>query len=155
MTSWTVTCQDPMSMGFPRQTYWSGLPFPSLGHVMGMLNQKTHFRLLLEFLLYFTFDEFLSSISSDIFEIPVRLGLRALKLDKFTQIMIHLTFPKLFNILEIWKTTSSHYCFDNSAWDLDGEMWMMLHPWFFSDHLWKYYEWNDLFNFKRHQREHS
>ena len=90
-----------MSMGFPRQTYWSGLPFPSLGHVMGMLNQKTHFRLLLEFLLYFTFDEFLSSISYDIFEIPVRLGLRALKLDKFTQIMIHLTFPKLFNILEI------------------------------------------------------
>ena len=144
-----------MSMGFPRQTSWSGLPFPSLGHVMGMLNEKTHFLLLLEFFLYFTFDEFLSSISSDIFEIPVRLGLRALKLDKFTQIMIHLTFPKLFNILEIWKTTSSHYCFDNSSWDLDREMWMMLYPWFFSDHLWKYYEWNDLFNFKRHQREHS
>ena len=90
-----------MFIGFPRQTYWNGLPFSSVGHVMGMLSQKTHFLLLLEFFLYFIFDEFLSSILSDIFEIPVRLGLRALKLNKFTQIMIHLTFPKLFNILEI------------------------------------------------------
>ena len=28
---WTVSCQAPLSMGFPRQEYWSGLPFPSLG----------------------------------------------------------------------------------------------------------------------------
>ena len=26
---WTVACQTPLSMGFPRQEYWSGLPFPS------------------------------------------------------------------------------------------------------------------------------
>ena len=31
MTPWTVACQAPLSMGFPRQEYWSGLPFPSLG----------------------------------------------------------------------------------------------------------------------------
>ena len=30
-TSWTVTRQIPLSMGFPRQEYWSGLPFPSPG----------------------------------------------------------------------------------------------------------------------------
>ena len=30
-TPWTVTCQSPSSMGFSRQRYWSGLPFPSLG----------------------------------------------------------------------------------------------------------------------------
>ena len=28
MTSWTVTYQAPLSMGFSRQEYWSGLPFP-------------------------------------------------------------------------------------------------------------------------------
>ena len=28
-TSWTVAYQAPPSMGFPRQEYWSGLPFPS------------------------------------------------------------------------------------------------------------------------------
>ena len=28
---WTVTCQTPLSMGFPRQEYWSGWPFPSPG----------------------------------------------------------------------------------------------------------------------------
>ena len=28
---WTVACQTPLSIGFPRQEYWSGLPFPSPG----------------------------------------------------------------------------------------------------------------------------
>ena len=30
-TPWTVARQAHPSMGFPRQEYWSGLPFPSLG----------------------------------------------------------------------------------------------------------------------------
>ena len=30
-TLWTVAHQAPPSMGFSRQEYWSGLPFPSLG----------------------------------------------------------------------------------------------------------------------------
>ena len=28
VTPWTVACQAPLSMGFSRQEYWSGLPFP-------------------------------------------------------------------------------------------------------------------------------
>ena len=28
-TQWTVACQSPLSMGFSRQEYWSGLPFPT------------------------------------------------------------------------------------------------------------------------------
>ena len=31
VTPWTVAHQAPPSMGFSRQEYWSGLPFPSLG----------------------------------------------------------------------------------------------------------------------------
>ena len=31
VTPWTITRQAPPSMGFPRQEYWSGLPFPSPG----------------------------------------------------------------------------------------------------------------------------
>ena len=27
---WTVVCQAPLSMGFSRQEYWSGLPFLTL-----------------------------------------------------------------------------------------------------------------------------
>ena len=30
-TPWTVAYQAPRSMGFSRQEYWSGLPFPSPG----------------------------------------------------------------------------------------------------------------------------
>ena len=28
---WTVDDQAPLSMEFPKQEYWSGLPFPTLG----------------------------------------------------------------------------------------------------------------------------
>ena len=31
VTPWTVARQAPLSMGFPRQEYRSGLPFPSPG----------------------------------------------------------------------------------------------------------------------------
>ena len=31
VTPWTVACQAALSMGFSRQEYWSGLPFPSPG----------------------------------------------------------------------------------------------------------------------------
>ena len=31
VTLWTVAHQAPLSMGFSRQEYWSGLPFPSAG----------------------------------------------------------------------------------------------------------------------------
>ena len=30
-TPWTVAYQAPLSVGFSRQEYWSGLPFPSPG----------------------------------------------------------------------------------------------------------------------------
>ena len=31
VTLWTIRHQAPLSMGFPRQEYWSGLPFPPPG----------------------------------------------------------------------------------------------------------------------------
>ena len=31
LVDWTVAHQAPMSMGFSKQEYWSGLPFPSPG----------------------------------------------------------------------------------------------------------------------------
>ena len=31
VTPWTIVCEAPLSTGFPRQEYWSGLPFPSPG----------------------------------------------------------------------------------------------------------------------------
>ena len=34
MTPQTVACQAPLSMGFPRQEYQSGLPFPSPGDIL-------------------------------------------------------------------------------------------------------------------------
>ena len=33
-TPWTTAHQVPLSMGFPRQEYWSGLPFPTPGHLL-------------------------------------------------------------------------------------------------------------------------
>ena len=33
VTSWTIAYWTPPSMGFSRQEYWSGLPFPSPGEL--------------------------------------------------------------------------------------------------------------------------
>ena len=33
MTPWTVALQAPLSVRFPRQEYWSGLPFPPPGNL--------------------------------------------------------------------------------------------------------------------------
>ena len=33
VTPWTVVCLAPLSMGFSRQEYWSGFPFPSPGDI--------------------------------------------------------------------------------------------------------------------------
>ena len=34
VTPWTITCQAPLSVGFSRQEYWTGLPFPSPGDLL-------------------------------------------------------------------------------------------------------------------------
>ena len=39
VTPWTVTCQAPQSVGFSRQEYWSGLPFPSPGSPLNISSQ--------------------------------------------------------------------------------------------------------------------
>ena len=33
---WTGARQAPLSRGFPRQEYWSGLPLPTPGDLLGM-----------------------------------------------------------------------------------------------------------------------
>ena len=35
VTPWTVARQTPLSMEFPRQVYWNGLPFPPPGDLLG------------------------------------------------------------------------------------------------------------------------
>ena len=35
VTPWTVASEAPPSVGFPREEYWSGLPFHSLGDLPG------------------------------------------------------------------------------------------------------------------------
>ena len=42
---WTIVHQDPLSMGFPRQEYWSELPFPSPG-------DQTHISCIGRWILY-------------------------------------------------------------------------------------------------------
>ena len=38
---WTVAHQAPLSMGFSRQEYWSGLPFPPLGDLSNPVIELT------------------------------------------------------------------------------------------------------------------
>ena len=36
-TPWTAAYQAPLSMGFSRQRYWSGVPLPSLHDLLGLV----------------------------------------------------------------------------------------------------------------------
>ena len=40
-TLWTVACQAPLSMGFSRQEYWSGLPCPPPGDLPDLGTEQT------------------------------------------------------------------------------------------------------------------
>ena len=50
VTPSTVVHQDPLSMEFPMQEYWSGLPFPSPGYfpTQGSNQGLLHFRKILK-----------------------------------------------------------------------------------------------------------
>ena len=41
VTLWTVASQAPLSMGFSRQEYWSGFPYPPLGDLSNSEIQPT------------------------------------------------------------------------------------------------------------------
>ena len=45
-TPWTVACRAPLSMGFSRQEYFSGLPFPSPGYLPDPESQDLMFKKL-------------------------------------------------------------------------------------------------------------
>ena len=51
-TPWTVACQAPLFMGFSRQEYWSGLPFPSPGESFPPRNRTLNCRQILYQLSY-------------------------------------------------------------------------------------------------------
>ena len=46
-TPWTAAYQAPPSMGFSRQEYWSGVPFPSLSHTYTCIHSPINFYLVL------------------------------------------------------------------------------------------------------------
>ena len=41
VTPWTIVPQAPLSMGFSRQEYWSGLPFPPPGDLLNPGTEST------------------------------------------------------------------------------------------------------------------
>ena len=45
-TPWTIACQAPLSMGFSRQEYWSGLPFPSPGDLPNLRDRTQVFHIV-------------------------------------------------------------------------------------------------------------
>ena len=52
-TPWTVAHQTPLSMGFPRQEYWSGVPFPSpIGSLLNTISDHVIMELFSHLLHY-------------------------------------------------------------------------------------------------------
>ena len=55
VTSWTVDRQPPLTMGFPRQEFWSGLPFPSPGDLPNPGVKPVSTALQADFILFFIY----------------------------------------------------------------------------------------------------
>ena len=49
VTPWTIACQAPLSMGFSRQEYWCGLPFPALKDLSNLRIKPAYFALTSRF----------------------------------------------------------------------------------------------------------
>ena len=49
-TPWTVAHQPPLSMGFSRKEYWSGLPFPPPGNLLNPGTKPRSPTLLVDYL---------------------------------------------------------------------------------------------------------
>ena len=45
--TWTIACRAPLSMGFPRQDYWRGLPFPLPGDLPNSMSSSLQGRFLI------------------------------------------------------------------------------------------------------------
>ena len=45
-TPWTVAYQASPSMGFSRQEYWSGLPFPSPGDLPNLGIERSKYKII-------------------------------------------------------------------------------------------------------------
>ena len=43
VTPWTAACQAPLSKGFSREEYWSGLPFPPAEEMPSPVSCAQHF----------------------------------------------------------------------------------------------------------------
>ena len=71
---WTIACQAPLSMGYPRQEYWSGMPFPSPGDLEAIIGAWNRSPLLVyngddECTARLSFQQFISIFSRGIFHL--------------------------------------------------------------------------------------
>ena len=91
-TPWTVAHQAPLSMGFPRQEYWSGVPFPSpggasLGGSEAPLTSVLYigFHVKKQFLLLKSFENTKTS--------PVSIKANKMKVERRSETMTQVSWP--------------------------------------------------------------
>ena len=90
-TPWTVTHQASLSMGFPRQEYWSGLPFPSPGDLPFSTTEppgKPRLTTFFKFGNLWSWQAIFKNINSQIFLVWVRTGTNFLESNKAIMIII-------------------------------------------------------------------
>ena len=137
VTSWTVAHQAPLSMGFSRQEYWSGLPWPPLLQgIFGIQGLNAHLRVSCtgKWALYHSCH--LGSLQ------PLLTGPDFIDFyDRFPLILLHLILSHIWRERKDIKKMSEKlfqssvakicffFLFINSWWSVQVFCCFMTHPW--------------------------
>ena len=129
VTLWTAAHQAPPSLGFSRQEYWSGLPFPSLIHA-GMLSHFSRVRLCATLWMTegricargrVTFHQSSSILGSNLYLVRTEETLRAKELSKFLLQVLHLPNKEAMTVRQLAPHSEA-----NENWALPQQFWEMI-----------------------------
>ena len=121
-TPQTVACQAPLSIGFSRQEYWSGQPFPTLLQVIFLTQELNlgllHCRQILYCLSHIIYIYGLSPVDPNVPLIPTfKLWEQVLRIELY--LFEHLCYSRLFFISSTSNPTAITYILELLAFNCE------------------------------------
>ena len=113
---WTVACQSPQPMEFPRQEYCDGLPFPSSQYLPNPGKIRISRQVVLCHWAMFPFSPLFSRITACLKTVYLKISSLSLAITKSNHVWISQTLTSL-SVIHCCSTNDSKTCVINIAGD--------------------------------------